>query len=121
MEINNSSEQQFLFDFPVYYVQSSTDSTVLIALQVRIENEDTIVWFDTRKERSMVIEAILSADSKNFVFKRKENEGGHTYSFTPLSLDIYKANVKPKLVRGEEFTSEDELLNAFKETLNDIY
>ena len=105
---------------PVYYVESPDDSTVLVGMDVTIKTErngeKTVSWHDTIRERSMCAEEIQKND-KYFAFKRSEREGGGTYFFEPMDLDTYQNKVKEHLAHGENFDNKEDLIKAFRETL----
>ena len=95
----------------VYYVESDQDESVLVGINVQIRGE-WISWFDTVKERVMrgkMLENSLECLS----FRRDEDDGGQTYSFTPMTLDIYNSSVKNKLVGRPEFSNQQAMLEAF--------
>ena len=107
---------------PVYYVESSGDDTVLVGIDVkihRLENGSTIVsWFDTVRERSMSAEEIRD-ENNYFAFKRAEEEGGQVYRFTPMDLKLYDEKVRDKLLSKKEFSSTEEMYNAFNNIESD--
>jgi hypothetical protein len=106
----------------VYYVKSPEDDTVLVGMDVEISRrggDTTVSWFDTVKERRMGAE-LVSEDMDNFTFKRLEQEGGGTYSFVPMSLDVYDNSVKSYLQNGKDFDNQEDLTAAFLETKKDV-
>lgn len=106
----------------VYFVSSEKDKTVLLAMDVKIdENEKTIGWFDTVKERLMYYEFIVDPNDNHFVFQRSEKEGGDTYIFIPLSLEIYNKKVKNRILIPKDFESEEDMLKIFEETKNNAW
>ncbi len=100
----------------VYCVQSANDSTVLYALDVTFGPE-YIRWFDGTKERIMRTDSPgeTGADG-NFSFVRSTEEGGATYTFAPMTLEIYLQQVMPRLVAGKNFADEEAMLKAFEST-----
>lgn len=110
---------------PVYYVESPDDDTVLVGMDVTIEYHKKgkesvyiIKWWDsTPHERGMVASRI-KIEGEFFAFKRIDKEGGQTYYFRPMTLDIYNAKVKNR-VYGEktDFDNEDDMINEFLKTL----
>jgi hypothetical protein len=105
----------------VYFIESPTDNTVLVGLNVEIAEDDsgkTVRWFDTAKERMMYADEIKKSDDGKFMFRRAEREGGDEYHFRPMTLDIYERVVKSKLLAPPlTFNSESEMIAAFKLTL----
>jgi len=105
----------------VYYVRSD-DDTVLIGMGVENIHEDSntlIRWFDTVKERRMYAET-TTKHGADFSFTRVEREGGQFYIFTPMTLEIYRNDVKCKLRNGEDYDCLETLTKAFMDT-KDIY
>ena len=103
----------------VYFVSSPEDGTVLVAMDILIQN-NRITWFDTIKERTMEISKIEDGNPEHFVFERA-GEPLRTYTFVPMSLDIYRSKVKSGLVQGKDFATEEELFLAFEETKKDVW
>ena len=105
---------------PVYYVQSETDDTVLVGLNV-VHDGTVISWQDTTKERRMAMEQILSDNPNDFCFKATDSSGGNTYRFTPLDLETYRLTVKPQLFNAGDFTDVDAMNKAFQEAQNNAW
>jgi len=100
----------------VYYVFSPEDDTVLIAMGVKI-NGDTIRWFDTVKERIMLVGQIEEKDlNGQVVFRRSNQESGGTYTFIPLDLKVYEEKVKHQLIAGVTFEDEEQMLTSLEKT-----
>ena len=118
-QFRNSSETQENLPMPVYYVESSDDDSVLVGINVAIKHNDddtaVVSWFDTAHERAMVADEIRQGDDY-FAFKRSDSEGGQMYKFTPMNLDIYNEKVKSELIAGKEFSSDEEMIQAFLNT-----
>lgn len=111
----------------VYYVESPDDDTVLLAINVTIKpsslnNEDVFIisWYDTSHERIMIASRIKQ-DNNYFAFKRVKQEGGGSYFFVPITLDIYNNKVKQHLTTKADFTDNDEMLKAFLSTIKDEF
>ena len=108
----------------VYFVESPTDGTVLIAMDVVIEDiiekgrQDIVIsWYDTAHERKMVAEKVrFTADGMQFSFVRAAREGGQEYFFTPLNLKIYNERIRKKLIHDQEFQNDEDLKQAFLAT-----
>ena len=79
-----------------------------------INNQEIIRvrWYDTIKERAMTASEI-KREWNLFSFRRIDQEGGRTYYFVPINLDIYNSKVKQHLVAGKEFQNDEDLINAF--------
>ena len=104
----------------IYYVTSSQDQTVLLALEVKIR-DNLIQWFDTVKDRMMKIGKIIVEDDSRFVFERSANEGGGNYIFVPLTLEIYREKVKNRLLAGRDFNNDEELFSALEQTKHNAW
>ncbi len=104
---------------PVYYIESSDDDTVLVGIGVTIETDSngrtTITWHDTSHERAMIAEEVQQEDGY-FSFRRAVAEGGQSYKFIPMDLEVYNAKVKNELMAGKDFNSKAELIRAFLRT-----
>ena len=48
--------------------------------------------------------------------KLADEEGGGTYIFEPMRLDLYEKCVKDRLANGKDFDNLDSLINAFLNT-----
>lgn len=101
----------------VYFVACPTDITVLIAMDVRTRG-NRIRWFDTVKERVMRIGHIIEQNGERCVFERVGHDGQPmgTYTIIPLTLDVYRANVRDRLPQPKEFENEAAMHAAFLET-----
>ncbi|OGN10114.1 MAG: hypothetical protein A3C61_01170 [Candidatus Yanofskybacteria bacterium RIFCSPHIGHO2_02_FULL_39_10] len=111
----------FIFNHRVYYVSSSDDGTVLIALNVKIDGNDYINWFDTVKDRIMKIGKIIDDNSEHFVFQRSDSQAKGVYTFVPMTLNLYNEKVKSKVLIPQDFSSEEQMLKAFEETKNNAW
>ena len=104
----------------VYYVESNEDGTVLVGMKDtirRISNNYFVVsWWDPTHERCMSAGEI-NYEGDNFSFKRISEEGGQTYYFRPMTLEIYNTRVKNRLLGKREFDNEEEMIKAFLEEL----
>ena len=110
---------------PVYYVESPDDRTVLVAMDVIVEHQKStkhdktiITWYDTTHERVMEASETTWKDGC-FSFKRGDCPGDWVYHFIPMNLEIYYEKVKHRLLAGSDFTSKEDLIKAFLETLED--
>ena len=107
---------------PVYYIESPTDDTVLIGIDVTIDREQSdtktarISWYDTSHERVMTAKETAQKDDY-FAFERVPEEGGGIYYFAPMNLDIYNQRVKSHLENGANYSNNDDLTNAFLATI----
>ena len=104
----------------VYYVESNEDGTVLVGMKVtirRISNNHFVVsWWDPTHERCRSAGEI-NYEGDSFSFKRISEEGGQTYYFSPMTLEIYNTRVKNRLLGKREFDNEEEMIKAFLEEL----
>ena len=121
-DMSQSTEQEAgkeKLPYPVYFVESPEDDTVVVAMDVVVE-PDMVTWFDTIKERKMRIGQIIDNDPAHFVFERTELGDGQiqTYTFVPMNLENYNSKVKQHLIDPKDEDSQDEnsLIAAFLET-----
>ena len=49
------------------------------------------------------------------VYYDEATEGGQTYYFSPMTLEIYNTRVKDRLLGKREFDNEEEMIKAFLE------
>lgn len=110
---------------PVYYIESPDDNTVLVGIDTTIEHDkigdqevSKISWYDTKYERIMTASETMQKGDY-FAFKRIDQEGGGTYYFAPMNLEIYNNKVRDYLINGRDFTNDDDLIKAFLKTLED--
>lgn len=121
-EMMHNEEKHETLPAPVYFIEASKDDTVLIGMDVKITTSNqitTISWLDTITDRRMTAQETRK-DNDTFSFARSEKEGGGFYRFTPMTLNIYKNYVRPKLKNGEDFNDETDLINAFLESKKNI-
>lgn len=104
------SMEQITLKGPGYYVESD-DATALLAIDVVIRG-DAIEWFDTVMDRGMHIAEVLPDDVAAFAFRRVEREGGWTYRFLPLTLEIYQSKVQQHLLQPKDFEDEAAMFAA---------
>lgn len=107
-------------DYRVFLVSCPTDSTVLIALHLKIDDND-VSWFDTVKQRIMQVGEVLENSDSKFSFKRADEGHDEIYEFQPLTLDIYREIVRPQLRQAGDFNSEAEMVKAFELTLENAW
>lgn len=105
---------------PVYHVTSDRDSTVLVAMNVQIVNNKSFSWFDTVKERRMEGD-IIEKTPERFSFRRSPQGGGQTYSFVPMTLEIYNSQVKNNLLGSKDFDDEQMMIDAFRQSLKNAW
>lgn len=104
---------------PVYHVESETDPTVLVAINVWLSGQ-SISWFDTVKERLMHGE-ILEETPAKFVFRRDPQAGGQTYTFVPMTLEIYRSAIRGRLAGGRDFDDEQAMVEAFLQSFKNAW
>jgi hypothetical protein len=95
-------------------VSATHDPTVLLAFGVHI-SDGVISWFDLIRQRNMTIGKIVRDDAAAFVFERAEPEIGSlgTYQLQPLTLELFRTEVKPHMTVEREFSSEREMADFF--------
>ncbi len=112
--MNNLPTHQFKNQ--LYYVTSSTDETVLLAIDPIMDN-DTITWFDTNKERIKPILKIIDDSEEKFSFiSRNGLEASDQYVFTTLTVDLYEQHVKQRLKDPRPYQNEQHLFDLLLAT-----
>jgi hypothetical protein len=110
------SPEQGVTHNEVYFVNSPTDGTVLVAMDLQIDQQQKMIsWFDTAKERKMRYDS-LSGGEDNYSFNRSVEQGGGEYTFQPLTLDIYNSQVASHLIGAKEFDNVNQLKEALLKT-----
>lgn len=109
---------------PVYYIESPSDNTVLVGVDVSITDYEVdgdsysiVKWRDTARERIMYA-AEIKQQGDFLTFRREDREGGGHYYFMPMNLEVYNSKVRQRLVNGLDFENEDDLINAFLDIKN---
>ena len=109
---------------PVYYIESPSDNTVLVGVDVSITDYEVdgdsysiVKWRDTVRERIMYA-AEIKQQGDFLTFRREDREGGGHYYFMPMNLEVYNSKVRQRLVNGLDFENEDDLINAFLDIKN---
>jgi hypothetical protein len=125
---NNYGERREKLPAEVYYIESPTDDTVTIGLDVELVDNKfgrSVRWFDTRKSRCIYVSGATAGNDGELVFHREEKDGDGNkfyvgdYSFRPMTLDIYEQKAKGKLLSPPDFNSEEEMLAEFKSFLEE--
>jgi hypothetical protein len=107
---------EFLHSTEVFFVGSDTDDTVLVAIHPEYNDTTQMIsWWDTVKERMKKVETVEVNGDVSLTFTDSQSD---KYIFVPMSLPLYNNVVKNQLIAGKEFNTEEEMLEAFKETLN---
>ena len=88
----------------VYRVRSEQDAGALIALDVQVR-DDTLSWFDSYRDRGHRITS-KNKDGDTAVF---ETESGTVYRFSPLTKEIYDAEVRTQVELSPEFDTTEAL------------
>lgn len=117
IESSNSGEKREAMPVPVYYVESPTDKTVLVGIDVEVVErggEKYVTWHDTAHERMMKAVEIQQKDDY-FAFRR---DNGNEYYFEPMTCNIYNEKVKDKL-NGGDFENDAALIEAFRRSIED--
>lgn len=91
----------------VYFVESPTDDTVLLALDVRAEPNE-LAFFDTIRPRIFEGAPVAAPDGA-YGF---QTEDGDAYTLTVLTLATYNTRVKSELEDPPTF-EDDAALHAF--------
>lgn len=108
------SIDNFLAMKKVYYVESPTDETVLVAIHPQYSTEtQSLTWWDTVKERIKLVKAIEIVGEVLQVTDASDTR----YVFHPMTLAIYNERVKDQLIEGRAFNTEEDLTKAFENTI----
>ena|SRR3989344_8304666 len=118
--MNKTPANRIMLDHRVYYVFSSDDDSVLIALAVTVSG-DHIHWFDTIKERIMRMGTISDHNPEHFVFQRNDSDQIGAYTFVPMTLERYNQKVKNKIMTPRDFPDEETMLRSFEETTDNAW
>jgi hypothetical protein len=109
---------EFLSRKKVFFVGSNADDTVLIAIKPHFhEKTRALFWFDTVKERGMIVKSMEVKQLGNDYVLQVIDEQNRKYVFVPLSLKFYNNMVKNRLPHGKEVATEEEMITAFEETM----
>lgn len=104
----------FLQQKRVFLVGSNSDTTVLVAVHPHYEaSTKSLYWWDTEKERIKEVKSSNLSDTVLHIIDIQED----SYFFIPLSLALYNNLVGDKLLARKEFSTEEEMTNAFESTL----
>jgi hypothetical protein len=86
-----------------YFVESPNDDTVLLAIDVRLD-EGQVEWFDTVRDRAFPVRACRETRDGVFVVT------DHTeFRFRPLTLELYNERVIAQVTGHRSFGSTEEL------------
>lgn len=112
---NQPTTEMYLNEHALFLVESDSDDTVLVALNTSFhENNQTITWWDSTKERSKSAKNLaLAGDKLNFT-----DESGNNYTLTPMTMEIYEDKVKDKIKTGDkDVTNMEELIEGFEKSI----
>ncbi len=77
-----------------YEINSATDDTVAVGIDLQISDEDSsLIWFDTTKERIKKIVTIVVDIYDLLVFVSEDQT---IYVVRPLSLEKFKTRIAPR-------------------------
>lgn len=114
-ELERPQPAEFLSQRKVFFVGSSTDKTVLIAVHPRFQEQaKTLSWWDTVKERVKQVKSMQVGEEPVLQIVDAQD---NSYMFVPLSLPLYNNVVRNRLPGKREFATEEEMVQAFEETL----
>ncbi|MBI3632514.1 MAG: hypothetical protein HY225_03635 [Candidatus Vogelbacteria bacterium] len=116
---NNENEvlKNYKFEKRVYYVASKEDDTVVLAIDPKIR-DGYLYWFDTVRERIKPIDEVMAAEDREFTFR---SDGSVTYTFLPLTIELYEKFVKSHLVAPEGYRDEEDLINKIIHTIDSAW
>jgi len=118
-EIKQQQPEEFLSMKKVFMVGSLSDETVLIAVNP-IFDEHTLIltWWDTIKDRIKQVKSFeVNEDSILHVTDIQDD----SYTFVPLSLQLYNNVVRDQLLGKREFVTDEEMVQAFEDTMDTRY
>ena len=102
----------------VYLIESDGDASVLVGVDVAVVERKLgagvvyeFSWFDTMRERKMLADRVRRKD-ETLVFQRVPEEGAGVYFLKPLTLELYREKVMPRMRVQREFASEEEMVAA---------
>lgn len=85
---------------------------VLVAYRPDFDVRRSVVtWFDPMHQRSFDVQAVTLDEPDEFAFRDKR---GRVFRLRPMTLDVYRRDVKPKLVGGKDFKTDGELQAFFR-------
>ncbi len=94
----------------VYWVTSNLDPTALVARRAGVD-EGWLHWDDTNRDRQRRAETV---DVREGGVVTILTEGGAEYTFTPLTLEIYREHVQREVELSPDFDSTDALLHFYR-------
>lgn len=99
----------------VFFVGSNQDSTVLVAIHPHYDESQRVLrWWDTVTDRTRIVKQI-SIEAAGVL--QVQDDQDRSYTFVPMSLELYNNMVRGKLSGKRTFASEEEMVQAFEETL----
>ena len=122
---SQTSERHFKLPKPVYYVECEKDVTVLVAMDVHVDlyqdEKSThcyVNWIDNCPHERRMRASRYKMNNGVFMFERANGTTeGQIYRFTPMNLELYNSRVKSHTLSKLEFDKEEDMINAFLETL----
>lgn len=106
-----------------YYVTSPEDPSVLLALDLQMEEGPgglpVLSWSDTSRRRTFEVarfhtppKVLHRANPSEIVF---ESQQGRTYTLVPLTLRLYNTHVRTRLTGQPVFSTDAEVQTFFAE------
>jgi hypothetical protein len=96
----------------IYLVESLEDPTALLARSARIAG-GMVGWDDTSRDRLHHIRSIAGEPDGILIV----TQAGFRYRFRPLTLELYRSQVQALVELSPEFSSTEELLRFYRETV----
>lgn len=94
----------------IWFVSCDDDPTVLLAINPLFEMGKYISWFDTVKERKMLVHSVIEEKEGSIIFDRVLHSGEiWRYRFVPLTLGVYEEKVRDKMLGSPSFTNKEEM------------
>ena len=109
MPENVETTKEFIKSDQIFYVSADGDSSVLLAIDVKIEGE-YISWYDTVKYRTFHVDSQLSSVGGGVIFTSE----GRGFNLIPLTLETYRQKVKSNLLKAQEFATQGEMESALR-------
>lgn len=87
------------------------ETGVLVAYRPDFDVRRSVVtWFDPIHQRSFDVQEVTLDEPDELAFRDKR---GRVFRLRPMTLDVYRKEVKPKLIDGRDFKTEEELRSFF--------
>jgi len=111
------SKEKYFPERGIYFVDSSEDDTVLIAIDPRYTPENNAVqWFDTVKARLKKVANFMEVSPEKIIF---QDEDGAIYNFESMNLEIFNEKVKDQIRGAKDYKTQEEMEEALRKSYED--